>query len=199
LNPDILKTFKYLSYRCERRRNGTTICTSNTRLMYGSRDTKSSGFTIKNRTRDICLEAVKQNGSVLPIVPEKYKQDLSMAAVTRDGLALQYVKQQTPDLCMAAINQNARALRYVEDPTIDLCLAAVTKEGWVLGFVHNRLRTLEVCMAAVNQNNTVLDEVPANIRGRVRASFRNRGNSTNTSGNFKNLPDVSNADPRKLG
>ena len=151
---------------------------------------------------DICMEAVKQNGSVLQLVPDKFKQELALTAVTKDGLALQYVKQQTHDICMAAINQNARALRYVEDPTINLCLAAVKKEGWVLGFVPKRLRTLEICMEAVNQNHTVLEEVPDNIRERVRQSFSNRGrlNTTSTSGTFGNLPDgVSNPDPNRLG
>ena len=150
---------------------------------------------------DICLAAVKQNGSVLPLVPDKFKQELAMTAVEKDGLALQYVQHQTHDLCMAAINQNAHALRYVKDPTIDLCLAAVKKEGWVLGFVPKRLRTLEICMEAVNQNKTVLGEVPDDIRERVRASFRNRGrlNTTSTSGTFGNLPDVLNPDPDKLG
>lgn len=38
----------------------------------------------------------------------------AMAAVKKDGWALQYAHVQTPELCMAAVQQDAWALQYVD-------------------------------------------------------------------------------------
>ena len=38
-----------------------------------------------------------------------------MAAVTQNGMALEYVEEQTPEICMAAVTQNGRAIKYVKD------------------------------------------------------------------------------------
>ena len=37
----------------------------------------------------------------------------ALAAVTQDGDALRYVKEQSPEVVMAAVTQNGDALRYV--------------------------------------------------------------------------------------
>lgn len=38
-------------------------------------------------------------------------------AVTQDGLALQFVEEQTLIICLAAVMQNGLALQYVKDHT----------------------------------------------------------------------------------
>ena len=40
-----------------------------------------------------------------------------LAAVTQDGMVLQYVTVQTPELCLVAVTQNGDALVYVTDQT----------------------------------------------------------------------------------
>ena len=46
---------------------------------------------------DYCLEAVKQNGLALEYVKEQTKE-ICLEAVKQDGYALQYVKEQTPEI-----------------------------------------------------------------------------------------------------
>jgi hypothetical protein len=54
---------------------------------------------VLNQTEEICLAAVKQN-----------------------GLALEYVHDQTEEICLAAINQIPYASRYKKNQTI--CIIA---------------------------------------------------------------------------
>ena len=77
---------------------------------------------IKNQTSEICLAAVKQ-----------------------DGTALQYVKEQTPEICLEAVKQNGFALKYVKKQTAEICLAAVKQESAVLKYVKKQ--TPEICLA----------------------------------------------------
>ena len=77
---------------------------------------------IKHQTPEICLAAVKQ-----------------------DGTALQYVKGQTPEICLEAVKQNGFALKYVKKQTAEICLAAVKQESAVLKYVKKQ--TPEICLA----------------------------------------------------
>lgn len=45
--------------------------------------------------------------------------------VQQNGLALQYVENQTPEICLAAVRKNGRALQHVKNQTPEICLAAV--------------------------------------------------------------------------
>ena len=41
-----------------------------------------------------------------------------MAAVKQQGLALEYVKEQTPEICLEAVNQTPNAIMYVKDKSM---------------------------------------------------------------------------------
>ena len=65
--------------------------------------------------REFILAAVRQNGSVLDLVDERYKQDkkIVMAAVKQNGYALQYADdslKQDNEVVMAAMKQKSDAL-----------------------------------------------------------------------------------------
>lgn len=77
-----------------------------------------------------------------------------MKAVTRNGLALKYVKNQTPELCMIAVQQNGNALEYVNDQTYDLCLAAINQKPSAIIFVIHQ--TYELCLLAVQQDGDAI-------------------------------------------
>ena len=53
--------------------------------------------------------------------------ELCMAAVSQDGRALEYVKEQTPELCMAAVSQDGRALTFIRDEDIRQLVLATQK------------------------------------------------------------------------
>ena len=61
------------------------------------------------------LEMVKRNGMALRFVKEQ-TPEICLAAVQQDGLALKYVKEQTPEICSAAVKQNSKAHKYVRKP-----------------------------------------------------------------------------------
>ena len=84
-----------------------------------------------------------------------YEDDL--LRVTRNGLALRYVQNQTPELCMAAVTQNGHALQYVQNQTPEICIAAVMRIGYALEHVTNQ--TPEICTAAVAENGWALQYV----------------------------------------
>ena len=76
----------------------------------------------------------------------------ALAAVERNGLALQYVSvfQRTAEICRAAVEQDGLALRYVHLRlrSAEICRAAVEQDGRALIYVPRRLRTAEICRAA---------------------------------------------------
>ncbi len=38
-------------------------------------------------------------------------------AVCKDGMSLEFVKEQTPEICLLAVIQDARALQFVKEQT----------------------------------------------------------------------------------
>lgn len=58
--------------------------------------------------------------------------------VKRYGLALQWVKEQTPEVCMAAVKKNGEVLKYVIEQTYEVCSAAVTQNRGALQYVEDK-------------------------------------------------------------
>ena len=63
-----------------------------------------------------------------------------------DGLALQYVNDQTSKICLAAVKQTGIALQYVNDQTSEICLIAIKQNGIALQYVNRQ--TSEICLIA---------------------------------------------------
>ena len=80
-----------------------------------------------------------------------------MAAVQQNGLALFYVKEQTPELCMAAVQRNAYALLYVKEQTPELCAEAVKNDPDAWEFVAEDLK--EEVKALLDNENSLEDKV----------------------------------------
>jgi hypothetical protein len=121
------------------------------------------------RTPEICLAAVKQDGSALYYVPEKFKTpEIYRAAVNQNGLALKYVPEQfkTPEIYLAAVKQNGLALAYVPEElrTPEIYLAAVNQNGFALTYVTKELRTPEIYLDAVKHTGLALAHVPEQLR-----------------------------------
>ncbi len=85
--------------------------------------------------------------------------------VKRDGMALQYVKEQSPEICMEAVRQNGMALQFVEEQTAEICMAAVQQRGYALKYVKEQ--DPEICKAAVRQNSNALKYVQSQFRDEV--------------------------------
>ena len=78
-------------------------------------------------------------------------------AVEKNGLALQYLQQQTPEICLAAVKQNGLTLYLVEHQTSEICLAAVKESGLALSYVKDQ--TPQICLEAVKQSGIALHYV----------------------------------------
>ena len=111
---------------------------------------------VKEQTPEICLVAVRQNGCALMFVKDK-TPELCLDAIRQDGYALKYVKHQTPVICLEAVKQYGYALQYVKEQTLELCLEAVRQNGDALQFVKKQ--SPEICLVAVKQNEFALDYV----------------------------------------
>ncbi len=106
----------------------------------------------------ITLEKIKKLGRGEII---SYTEKEALEAVRKDGLALQYVHNQTSEICLAAVKKDGYALKYVKDQTPEICLAAVKKDGYALQYVKDQ--TPEICLAAVKQEMDSLQHVNKTI------------------------------------
>jgi len=95
-------------------------------------------FILKEQSDSLCLEAVNQkhytNYSMGKII--KQNNEICLAAVNSDGMALQFVKIQTEPICLAAVKQNGLALQFVKKQNFQICLTAVKQNGMALQFVN---------------------------------------------------------------
>ena len=70
----------------------------------------------KNRTHDICLHAVKQNGFAILLIKDQTMK-LCTEAVKQQPYAIAFVKNQTDNLCKIALKGSARVYEYIKNPT----------------------------------------------------------------------------------
>ena len=62
--------------------------------------------------------------------------DLEM--VKKDGMQLEFVKNQTPEICLAAVKQAGYAIQYVNEQTPEICMVAVQQNGMSLECVEEQ-------------------------------------------------------------
>lgn len=67
----------------------------------------------KNLTLKEALNMVKQNPTQIRYMQDP-PEDLCLAAVSRNGLVLEFIENQTPEICRAATLQNPEAKRFVK-------------------------------------------------------------------------------------
>lgn len=101
----------------------------------------------------MCLTAVKNDGMALEFVKNQ-TNEICIEAVKQHGWALQHVKEQNPEVCIKAVEQDGWALRYVNNQSKEICLAAVKSDGTALKYVAEQ--TPEICLAAIKQNGSAV-------------------------------------------
>lgn len=97
---------------------------------------------------------------------------MTLAAVSENGYALQFVKNQTDEIALAAVSEIGYALQFVKNQTDEIALAAVRNTGRALSSVKNK--TPEILLAAVSQNGLVLrSDFPQTQKLALAAVFQN--------------------------
>lgn len=69
----------------------------------------------QHQTRKLVMAALKQNGRLLKDVLVPLTPEMCLAAVEQNGLALEWVEEQTAELCVVAVDQNPEAVEFVDD------------------------------------------------------------------------------------
>jgi len=80
---------------------------------------------VKNRTPELCREAVKQSGWELKYV-EKQTEKMCIEAIESHAYVIEYVKNQTVNLCKIAIRKVPESIKYIRDQTDELCKLAIS-------------------------------------------------------------------------
>jgi hypothetical protein len=96
-----------------------------------------------------CLDACRQDGMALQFVKEQ-TEEICLEACRQDGMALQFVKEQTEEMCLKAVTQDPLLLEFVKEQTEEICLKAVEQNGMALEYVKEQ--TEELCLEALIQN-----------------------------------------------
>jgi hypothetical protein len=99
---------------------------------------------------------VTKDGLLLEYI-DNQTEKVCIDAVKEDPYALQFVKKQTPEICLVAVKRDGWALQYVKEQTPEICLAAVKQNGWVLQFVKEQ--TLEICLEAVKKYRDAVHKI----------------------------------------
>jgi len=99
------------------------------------------------------IERIKSESISLATAPADICADIDVirAAVTRDGMELQYasnILKNNKDIVIVAVRQNGLALNHVS-----------------IEITHNNI---DICIAAVAQNATAIKMAPRNVRNRLR-------------------------------
>jgi len=82
------------------------------------------------------------------------KNNLEEKAVANSGLALKYVKNQTPELCLMATSQYSSVVKDIVNPTPELLLDIVKRQPYSIYYIKNQ--TPELCLTAVKEKPRTL-------------------------------------------
>lgn len=75
---------------------------------------------------EICMEAIKINVDYIQILKDRIlNEELYLFVVKQNGLALEFVKEQTEEICMEAVKQNGMALEFVVIQTLAIISEAL--------------------------------------------------------------------------
>lgn len=82
---------------------------------------------VKEKSHNICLEAVSQDGQTIKYIKDQTDDirliavDIRLIAVSQNGHALAYVENQTSEICLSTVRSTYEALEYVKDQTLEIC------------------------------------------------------------------------------
>ena len=119
------------------------------------------GYSEEIIDKEICIEAVKQNGRALQYVPKSIIDK---------------------EICIEAVKQHWQALQYVPENIMDkeICLEAVKHNGYALEYVPENIIDKEICIEAVKQNEYALRYVPEELREEVEQELEKMKNDDDT-------------------
>ena len=104
------------------------------------------------------INIIHDNGLALEYVKNQ-THEICELAIRQNYEALYFVREQTPELCKLAIQRSGNALCYVNQKVSlpeDVYKLAVQQDGHALRYIKDEFRTNELCVLAVKQNGFAL-------------------------------------------
>lgn len=107
---------------------------------------------VLNQTKNICIEAVKNNNKAFKYVYKQFRtQDLLLEAIENYPKAIKYVKQDI-DICRRVLAIDPLVLKYVSIIDQELYLETVKKNGLALQYITFENQNKEIIENAFKQN-----------------------------------------------
>ena len=91
------------------------------------------------------------------IVNEATEEEEQLAAVNKDGYAIEYIKNPSEEVQLAAVNKNGYAIRDIKNPTEKVQLAAINQNDDAFKYIKNPSEKVQ--LAAVNKNGTAIEYI----------------------------------------
>jgi len=102
------------------------------------------------------LAAVRKNGYAIQYITNP-SHEVQLAVVKQYGDAIQFITHPSPELQLAAVQQNGHAIKWFKNPSSEVQLAAVQQNGHSIYFIANP--SPEVKLAAVKQNGYAIQYI----------------------------------------
>jgi hypothetical protein len=114
--------------------------------------------------KKIVLDIIKNDGLAIQYVTNQ-THELCLEAIKYDPFTLEYVKKQTTIICIETVKRNGLMLCCVKDQTPEICMIALKQNGLALEYVEQQ--TFELCIIAVKHNKDAMKYVNAEFRDQV--------------------------------
>jgi hypothetical protein len=108
---------------------------------------------VKNPTHEMQIAAVSNyRYAIMHIDKNDQTEEICLAAVKLDGSALLHCAYKTEAVCIAAVKNDPRIIKSVSNKTEDICLEAVEQDGFMLKHIPKDKQSKKVCIVALLQN-----------------------------------------------
>ena len=126
-------------------------------------------FPADSKTRRLCLQLIRCNGSILYIPENMRFEELYLLAFARNYGTFQYIPTHLlgkEKFCIDLVTRHGLIIKEFADEmkTLDVCHTAIKQNGLALQYVPDELKDHKLCSFAVHQNGLALQYVPYDIR-----------------------------------
>lgn len=88
-------------------------------------------------TRSEIISSIKENPSFIRKISIKDQtEDLCLLAVRQQGTAIRHIHNQTPKICLAAIKQNPLVLGFIKNKSYSVCIANLMRTPHALYYLN---------------------------------------------------------------
>lgn len=109
---------------------------------------------------DFWINILQHNGLAFEYIKDQ-SEEICKYAIQKNQWLLEYVQDQflTEELCKLAVQENGIILQLVKNQTYDICNLAVQHNGMALKYVQDQFLTEELCKLAIKQDYRSLEYV----------------------------------------